>query len=184
MTREQLEHLLRASAAILNDQGSRADVHEIVVIGSQSILGEHPRAPAALLASMEADLYPLRDPALAEAIDGAIGELSAFHTTFGYYAQGVGPETATLPKGWLERAIQVKSGATGTAVGLCLETHDLAISKYVAGRDKDMSFTQELARGGLITQTVLLSRLQATELNSFMRGLVTRRIAAHFKAKS
>lgn len=36
-------------------------------------------------------------------IDGSIGELSAFHDTFGYYAQDVGPETATLPAGWVDR---------------------------------------------------------------------------------
>jgi hypothetical protein len=78
---------------------------------------------------------------LADAIDGAIGELSAFHDTYGYYAQGVGPETATLPAKWIERVIPVQSEGTGQAVGLCLEAHDLAISKYVAGREKDLSFT-------------------------------------------
>ena len=31
---------------------------------------------------------------LADKIDGAIGEGSQFHQTYGYYAQGVGPETA------------------------------------------------------------------------------------------
>ena len=49
---------------------------------------------------MEADIYPLQAPELADLIDGAIGELSFFHEHFGYYAQGVGPQTARLRRGW------------------------------------------------------------------------------------
>jgi len=29
-------------------------------------------------------------------------------------------------------------------VGLCLDPHDLAIAKYVAGREKDLEFNREL----------------------------------------
>ena len=50
MRRHELEHLIRAAAAITNE-------YEIVVIGSQSILGAVPDAPAELLQSMEADMY-------------------------------------------------------------------------------------------------------------------------------
>lgn len=53
--------------------------------------------------SGEADIYPLQAPELAEKIEGAIGEGSQFHQTFGYYAQGVGPDTAVLPRGWMSR---------------------------------------------------------------------------------
>ena len=55
MQREELEHLIRAVAAI-------TDQYEIVIIGSQAILGAIPNAPAALLQSMEADMYPLLRP--------------------------------------------------------------------------------------------------------------------------
>jgi hypothetical protein len=136
VTREQLEHLLRASASILINSGSRAPTQELVVIGSQAILGQYPQAPGELLRSMEADLYPLQEPELADAIDGAIGELSAFHDTYGYYAQGVGPETATLPSEWIERVIPVQSEATGQAVGLCLEAHDRTKGRSARRRRK------------------------------------------------
>ena len=79
MTREQLEHVIRAAARI-------ADATEIVVVGSQALLGEFPAAPAELLESMEADVYPRDHPERADLIDGAIGELSPFHETHGYYA--------------------------------------------------------------------------------------------------
>src|SRR5438552_2028273 len=96
MTRSELEHVIRAAGAIAKDR-------EIVVIGSQAVLGEYPDAPTALLVSMEADVFPLNHPERAEKIEGAIGEGSRFHEQFGYYAQGVSPATATLPKGCRRR---------------------------------------------------------------------------------
>jgi hypothetical protein len=74
-----------------------ANEHEIVVIGSQAVLGQFPNAPEALLASIEADVFPRHAPDKSALIDGAIGELSMFHQTFGYYAHGVDDTTATLP---------------------------------------------------------------------------------------
>jgi hypothetical protein len=87
MTREQLEHVIRASAAI-------AGVEDIVVIGSQSVLGQFPNAPAELLVSREADVYPLRHPERSDLIDGSIGEGSPFERQFGYYAHGVDDTTS------------------------------------------------------------------------------------------
>ena len=64
--------------------------------------------------------------------------LSPFHETFGYYAHGVGPETAMLPSGWRERVIRFESEHTGGTVGLCLAPEDLAVSKLLAGREKEL----------------------------------------------
>ena len=91
-----------------------------------------PEAPAVLLASIEADVYPRYAPAKSNLIDGAIGELSAFHQTFGYYAHGVDETTATLPAGWSERLVPICNENTGGATGWCLDVHDLAASKLVA----------------------------------------------------
>ena len=43
-------------------------------------------------------------------IEALIGEMSLFHDTFGYHAQGVGPETAKLPAGWEGRARPARRG--------------------------------------------------------------------------
>ena len=151
-----------------------------MVIGSQAVLGQFPRAPLALLASMEADVYPRNKPELAELVDGSIGEGSFFHERFGYYAQGVGPQTATLPDGWENRLISVSNPNTAGVEGLCLEVNDLAISKYVAGRDKDLEFTRELARHGMTQRAVLLQRLSQTRLTAAQRRLVQGRIKRDF----
>ena len=173
MRRSELEHLIRAAGAI-------ADEPQIVVIGSQAVLAQLPDAPAALLASMEADLFPRRRPERAELIDGAIGEGSRFHEQFGYYAQGVGPRTATLPRGWENRLVSVKNVNTNGVEGLCLEVHDLAISKYVAGREKDLDFTRALAKHRMTRKQTLLDRLAKTRLQAALRRAVEGRIARDF----
>ena len=143
MEREDLEHVLRAAGAI-------AGVRELVVLGSQSILGAHPDAPAALRASLEVDIYPLDDPAKADLIDGSIGELSPFHETFGYYAHGVGPETATLPSRWRERLIPLRNQNTLGVTGFCLHPGDLVVSKLFAGRPKDIEFVRTMLQHGIV----------------------------------
>ncbi len=100
---------------------------------------------------MEADLYPPDEPDKADLIDGCIGELSPFHQTFGYYAHGVGPETATLPSGWRGRLIRVENENTGGTTGLCLAPVDLAISKLLAGRPKDVDFVRQMIHIGAVT---------------------------------
>jgi hypothetical protein len=117
MTRHQLEHVIRAAAAT-------ADVTDIVVIGSQAILGAYPTPPPDLTISMEADVFPKDAPERSIVIDGAIGEESMFHKTFGYYAHGVDETTAILPDGWRDRLIKVSNANTMGAVGWCLEPHD------------------------------------------------------------
>ena len=157
MKRVDLEHVLRAAFAVTNQR-------DFIVIGSQSILGSFPDAPAELLVSDEVDIYPRDRPDLADLIDGAIGELSFFHEEFGYYAQGVGPTTAVLPEGWESRLIVVTNDNTHGAVGHCLEIADLLAAKYVAGRDKDRRFCRDAARCGLVDRATLLRRLAALPL--------------------
>jgi hypothetical protein len=154
VTRDQLEHLIRAAAAV-------TDQYELVIVGSQSILGACPGAPDALVRSMEADIYPMHRPDLADLIDGAIGEHSPFHDSFGYYAQGVGPETAVLPRGWEKRLVKVQGRATDSTIGYCLEPHDLAAAKLAAGRPKDRPFVRLMLEHGLITSRLLRSRIAA-----------------------
>jgi uncharacterized nucleotidyltransferase DUF6036 len=171
VNRAQLEHVIRASAAISGDD-------EIIVIGSQAILGQFPAPPAELCISNEADVYPRNKPDMADVIDGAIGELSMFHDTFGYYAQGVSPHTATLPRGWQSRLIAVNNANTRGATGWCLEVHDLVLAKYAAGRDKDHQFVSEALRHHLVQPEELLRRLADLPIDEAQRARIEARITA------
>ena len=169
MKRHQLEHILRAAAAITG-----AD--QFVVIGSQAILGQFANPPAELLVSIEADFFSLRGPDDANLIDGSIGEGSPFHQTFGYYAHGVGEETAILPSGWKDRLVPLRSPQTAGATGLCLEVHDLAVSKLIAGREKDLDFVGALLRHRLANPQIIHDRLAQTTVDEARRQLAVQRL--------
>lgn len=172
MNRSQLEHVIRAAAAISGDS-------DIVVIGSQSVLGQFPSPPPELCVSIEADVYPRNKPELADLIDGSIGEMSPFHQTFGYYAQGVAPETAALPTGWESRLVALHTENTQGATGWCLEIHDLVLSKYIAGREKDLEYVEAALRHGLVRSDELLTRLPTVPVDAARRELAEQRIRAH-----
>lgn len=155
--RQDLEHLIRAAAAITNE-------YELVIVGSQSILGAVPDAPDSLLQSQEADIYPLRRPEKADLIDGSIGEASPFQDAYGYYAQGVGPETAILPESWQGRLVKIQNENTDMKIGYCLDPHDLAASKLAAGRDKDGRFVQAMLVHGIVQTDTLEQRIDRLPL--------------------
>lgn len=162
MTRQQLEHLIRAAADIANDD-------EIVVFGSQAVLGQFPEAPEPMRQSIEADLFPRNHPERADLIEGSIGELSPFHRTYGYFAHGIAEETARLPAGWKERLVVVQNPSTRGARGLCLEIHDLLVAKAIAGREKDVAFLAEAAGHRMADRGTLLERLESVEVEPAVR---------------
>lgn len=169
MQRHQLEHIIRAATGITG-------ATEFVIVGSQAVLGQFPHAPEELLVSVEADVFSLRSPEESDLIDGSIGEGSPFHKTFGYYAHGVALETAVLPMGWRERLIPVHNQNTGGGTGLCLEVHDLAVSKLVAGREKDLAFVEGLLRHRLAAIGTIQVRLEETRLSDEIRELCRGRL--------
>jgi hypothetical protein len=156
VTRDQLEHLLRASARIAAER-------DVIVFGSQAILGSFDDAdlPDEAIGSIELDVCFRDDPDVekADRVDGAIGELSAFHHGFGIYALGIGITTAILPPGWERRLVVYDTAGTEPGRGLCLEPHDLVASKLAAGRDKDYAFARALLQEGLVDATTLRDRV-------------------------
>ena len=159
MTREELEHIIRAS-------GDVTDQYEFVIVGSQSMLGPVPRPEDVFTVSMEADIYPMQAPELADRIDGAIGEGSQFHQTYGYYAQGVGPDTAVLPSNWTERLHRIQNRNTNDRVGYCLDVVDLFLAKAAAGREKDREFCMALFEHDYVTPAQVLELVPLMSLDT------------------
>lgn len=156
MRRGELEHVLRAACEI-------AGAAEALVIGSQAILGAFSEddLPPEATHSIEVDLtfFDDVDDERSDRVDGAIGELSQFHETYGYYAQGVSVSTAVLPLGWRDRLISFETPGTAPWRGLCLEPHDLVVSKLVAFRDKDREFAAALLRARMVDADLLEERI-------------------------
>lgn len=154
MRRRDLEHAIRAASEI-SQQG------RILIIGSQSILGTftEDQLPAAASMSVELDVARIEVPnpqELSDEISFAVGEMSQFHETHGFYLEGVGVETAALPRNWEYRLVRVESqGATG----FCLDPYDLCVAKLIAHREKDYAFVRSLIEFGLIKIDQLRARL-------------------------
>jgi len=151
------DHVVASAALICGEE-------EIVVIGSQSIWGSLEDPPKEMLRSLEADIYPRRDPSRAEEIDGQLGDGSQFQLTYGYYAHGVGPETAKAPAGWEERLVVVevprRPGEDGHVRAFCLERHDLVLAKCVAGRPRDWEFARVALAAGIVELDQLLALIE------------------------
>lgn len=175
MKKRELDHVLRAAGRITGEK-------RFIIIGSQALHGCYPDLADQIVMSAEVDLLAAKSPNRTEWLN-AIGVYSQFHETFGYYADPVDEKTATLPKGWKGRLVTLPPGETEGVKGLCLEPHDLAIAKYVASRDKDLIFTRELARRGIVSEARLLSLLDQTQIDEQQRTRIRDQITRDFHAE-
>ena len=161
MKKREVDHVLRAAGALTGEK-------QFIIIGSQSLHGKCPDLPDEILLSAEVDLIAKARPDKTESLN-FIGVFSRFHETHGYYADPVDESTATLPRGWKGRLVNLPPGDTGGVSGLCLDPHDLAIAKYVARRDKDIVFTRALASRGIVKERLLLELLTKTPIDEGLR---------------
>ncbi|TXJ07317.1 MAG: hypothetical protein E6Q27_01910 [Aeromicrobium sp.] len=157
MNRQQLAHVLRAACEITGDA-------RVLVVGSQAILGsfDEDNLPSSATASLEADIAFFDDQSRgkADAVEGAIGEFSAFHQMNGYYAEGIHIDTVVLPKGWEDRVAGWTLVSSQPAEPLFLDVHDLGIAKLMAGREKDLEFVGALIDCGMLNLGVLVERCE------------------------
>lgn len=174
MKKQQLDHVLRAA-------GRTTGERQFLIIGSQSLHGRYPDLPDDIVRSAEADLIAKGDVDRTEWLN-AIGQDSPFHESFGYYADPVEETAATLPEGWQGRLVRLPPGDTEGVDGLCLDPHDLAIAKYVARREKDLTFTRELARRRIVSRDRLLELLDRTPVAEDVRGRIRADIARDFES--
>lgn len=177
MNRTQLEHAIRASTTILAQD-------RVNIVGSQSILGtwDANELPGEATASVEVDVCPMHDDdaeSLADVLDGAIGELSDFHQTHGFYIQGVGRTTSRLAPGWVDRLVPVTGPGTQGATGLCLDPDDLCAAKILAHREKDQEFVRALIVHQMVDPNVVLERVQLTDVPEEVRDVAVRWLVPH-----
>ncbi len=191
MKRTELEHIIRAAGEI-------ASTKRIFIFGSQAILAQFPRLQTynltassfekrsvalsreVLYRSNEADVMIPDSAEKTNLVDAMLGELSAFHNTFGYYAQGVDLTTSTLPQGWEARLVEICNENTNGVSGLCLDIHDLIIAKLYAGRPKDFEFFGAVVELGLLSERTLATRLTETKISNERKKLIREQISRGF----
>lgn len=101
--------------------------------------------------------YPKNRPETANLIHRRLGRGSAFARTHGFYADVVTPEIASLPIGWQSR---LKPWRAGRITALCLDVHDLVVSKLAAARLKDLEFVGALLRKNLAAGAAVRRRIR------------------------
>jgi hypothetical protein len=139
MRKSELKLALRAAARIAGD-------NEFFLIGSQAVHAYCAHPPAEVTLSQECDLYPKNQPQTANRVDAELGRGSRLARRQGFYVDVVTPQLATLPIGWERRLRPLRAGAV---TALCLDVHDLVVSKLAAGRLKDLEFVGALFRLGI-----------------------------------
>ena len=173
MKKLQLDHVLRAAGRITGEK-------QFVIVGSQSLHGKYPDLADDIVRSAEADLIASGKIERTEWLN-VIGQDSPFHEQFGYYADPVDEDTATLPSGWKKRLVRLAPGDTEGVRGLCLDPHDLVIAKYVARREKDLVFNRELACRRLVDRSRLLELVDRTPVDDEARARIRADIEADFR---
>lgn len=167
MRRDQLEHAIRTACQIIERP-------EVIVVGSQSILGTfaEEQRPADATMSVEVDILPIADDnvetaRLADLIEGVAGEFSPFEQLHGYSIDGVDLATSALPDGWRDRLVKVQNANAAAPsgdpqfTGWCLNAEDLCVAKLCALREKDQNFVAALLNADLIDAGVVVARLAA-----------------------
>lgn len=165
MRRDQLEHAIRTECQIIGRP-------EVIIVGSQAILGTYPEEelPDLTTMSMEIDVLPIADTneetaRLADDLEGVAGELSPFEEMHGFSIDGVDLDTAVLPNGWRDRLVKVQNANTAASsgqprfTGWCLEKEDLCVAKLSAFREKDRDFVAALLDANLVESSVIRARL-------------------------
>ncbi len=149
----EFEHVVRAAGAVLNTR-------DVIVVGSQAILGQLPRefVDPTLQISRELDIIPMSQPDISDLISGSIGEGSPFDQMYGYYGDGVGFDTVVAPAGWRDRLVVYESPNTNGVRAHCIEINDLVLAKYVANREKDRDFIAAAIAQALCDRQTLLDR--------------------------
>src|SRR5688572_22964265 len=172
MKKQEVDHVLRAAGRITGER-------RFLIVGSQALHGTRPDLADQIMRSFEVDLIAPLNVQRTEWLN-TIGQDSPFHEQFGYYADPVDENTAVLPKGWKGRLVALAGGDTEGVKALCLEPHDLVLSKYVARRDKDLVFNRELARRGIVLRDQLLTLLRAMPVSTEVRERIRQDIEADF----
>lgn len=150
-----LQHLVRAVRTLAEDC-------QVIVLGSASLLASFPElgeGSEPLAVTYDADLCPQPfDETTALMIHESLGESGAFHLRHGYHVDVLRDSIfETLPEGWKERLVPV-ADCDGA---MALEPHDLAATKLLVGRPKDIALVRHLASTGRLSQSTVQQRLDS-----------------------
>lgn len=152
----QIDHVLRAVAMITGHK-------TFVMVGAAAVIARlHGNVSPFMAMTAEVDIYAFGTPDvehLSDMIDANIGQDSLFHTTHGFYADGVSPETAKMPIDWLNRAARYLPSDAPDVTAILPDVNDIALAKLVAWREKDIDWLALGIKTGILSIEIMTARL-------------------------
>jgi hypothetical protein len=145
-----------------------------IIVGSQAVHTVTNFPPEIVQQSIECDfLFAEGKSEIRVEINKKLGVFSPFQLEHGFYADALGLATVVLPTGWRER-LQPLEDENGKVIAYCAEIHDVAVSKLIAGREKDFLFLKEAFLREIIQIGIFTERIRLVELMAQNSVLVSR----------
>ena len=134
-----------------------------IIVGSQALHAVTDTLPEVARRSVECDfLLSSGNFHMRATIDEEMGVLSNYQVVNGFFADTLGLATVVLPDGW-DKRLQPFVDDENVLIALCLDPYDLAVSKLIAGRDKDIEFIEALLASELLSIDKLLEQVKLVE---------------------
>jgi hypothetical protein len=131
-----------------------------IIVGSQAAHAVAENLPDIAKKSIECDfLFFGGKSETRTAVNKKLGVFSNFQLENGFYADALGLATVVLPTDWQKR-LQPLSNENGEIIAYCAEIHDVAVSKLIAGREKDFEFLSDAFRLEIISVKEFITRVQ------------------------
>lgn len=131
-----------------------------IIVGSQAVHLVTNFPPEIVQQSIECDfLIAGGKSEIRAVINKKLGVFSQFQIEHGFYADALGLATVILPAGWQERLKNLED-ESGNVIAKVAEIHDIAVSKLIAGREKDFVFLKELFLRECIFIEIFLERAE------------------------
>lgn len=145
-----------------------------IIVGSQAVHAVTTFLPEIVQQSIECDfLFVGGKSKTRTEVNKKLGVFSSYQLEHGFYADALGLATVVLPTGWRER-LQPLEDENGNVIAFCVEIHDVAVSKLIAGREKDFLFLNEALLREYISIDEFLTRVKLIGIMPQSKVLVLR----------
>jgi hypothetical protein len=157
-----------------------------VIVGSQAIFAVTDFPPEIVRRSVECDFLLLDQSfGFRSEITETLGIFSNYQETTGFYADVLGRATVVLPEDWESRLVDLKD-ENGETMAFCVEIHDVAVSKLIAGREKDFEFPQTAFQSDYLQVEEFMERAETILKQPAAQVLIPRleKLIENFSRKS
>jgi hypothetical protein len=131
-----------------------------VIVGSQAVFAVTDYPPEIARLSVECDFLLIGESfKFRDEITKNLGIFSQYRLQSGVHADGLGRATVVLPEDWEKRLVELKNDDNET-IAFCAESHDVAVSKLMAGREKDFEFLRAAFESDYLEIEILIERVK------------------------